>query len=365
MKGKLINKGQCPIKFYHILPNNLNECLFIVIISIGIHNHLPSPPTKTPYNIVKNLQKIIENEYDLDLIARKFLIRPMLKIYLQGKSLSSLHPSLNNQSQLNYLIKKNKKSKYSFSQDIIRVAHELLKQKELSNPYIRSVIKAYQCLFEKLFNTIEKNTKKQFKFQYIHRCGLGCIIADEHQGQALGLGQFLHSKYSYLSCEEHLKHIYKLCQIHFNHNFKETKELMYSITTLNTQDQILDTLTKIKEFNKLEAAAGLSLSFTKMKSDIWNQTPNNTNANESAHANINQDGQFLSLLTAIYRNDLTLLSTSSSITTSRSSSITTPMAQEQLDYLEWENKKLELQQKNLAILKEEIALREKLNNLKQ
>jgi hypothetical protein len=73
MKGKLINKGQCPVKFYHILPNNLNECPFIVIISIGIHNHPPPPPTKTPYNIVENLQKIIENEYDLDLTARKFL----------------------------------------------------------------------------------------------------------------------------------------------------------------------------------------------------------------------------------------------------------------------------------------------------
>lgn len=76
--------------------------------------------------------------------------------------------------------------------------------------------KAYQYLFEDLFGTIENDTHKPFEFQHIHDCRLGCIIADEHQGQALGLRQYLHSKYSYLSCEEHLKHIYKLCQVHFN-----------------------------------------------------------------------------------------------------------------------------------------------------
>jgi hypothetical protein len=39
--------------------------------------------------------------------------------------------------------------------------------------------------------------------------------------------------------------------------------------------------------------------------------------------------------------------------------------QEQDNYIEWENKKLELRQKSLEILKEEIALREKFNSLKQ
>ncbi|CAG8849091.1 24011_t:CDS:1, partial [Racocetra persica] len=46
--------------------------------------------------------------------------------------------------------------------------------------------KAYQCLFEDLFDVIEKDTQKQFEFQHIHGRGLGCIIADEHQGQAFG-----------------------------------------------------------------------------------------------------------------------------------------------------------------------------------
>ena len=34
---------------------------------------------------------------------------------------------------------------------------------------------------------------------------------------------------------------------------------------------------------------------------IWNQTPNNTNIGESAHANVNRDGRNLSLLAGIVR----------------------------------------------------------------
>ncbi|RIB28821.1 hypothetical protein C2G38_2156917 [Gigaspora rosea] len=95
-----------------------------------------------------------------------------------------------------------------------------------------------------LFDIVEKDTNKKFEFQHIYSRWLGCIIADEHQGQALGLGKYLHSKYCHLSSEKHLKHIYKLCQIHFNHNIRnkaisnETKELMCLIIKLNTQEEI-------------------------------------------------------------------------------------------------------------------------------
>ncbi|CAG8849223.1 2542_t:CDS:1, partial [Racocetra persica] len=47
--------------------------------------------------------------------------------------------------------------------------------------------------------------------------------------------------------------------------------------------------------------ARLSSAFTQMDADILNQMPNNTNVNKLAHANINHDGQSLSLLAAIYR----------------------------------------------------------------
>jgi hypothetical protein len=65
--------GVCPVTFYHIIPENLKECLFIVTISVGQHNHPPPPPRKIPYNIKNQLQQIIDNENILDLTARKFL----------------------------------------------------------------------------------------------------------------------------------------------------------------------------------------------------------------------------------------------------------------------------------------------------
>ncbi|RIA87323.1 hypothetical protein C1645_878100 [Glomus cerebriforme] len=47
--------------------------------------------------------------------------------------------------------------------------------------------------------------------------------------------------------------------------------------------------------------SGISSAFTKMDRTIWNQTPNNTNVGESAHANVNHDGRNHSLLAGIMR----------------------------------------------------------------
>jgi len=74
VKGIINKKAEpCPVKFYHIIPEDLKNCPFIVTISVGIHNYPPSPSRKTPYNIKNQLQKIIDNEYILDLTARKLL----------------------------------------------------------------------------------------------------------------------------------------------------------------------------------------------------------------------------------------------------------------------------------------------------
>ena len=74
VKGVIDKKANaCPVKFYHIIPEDLNECPFIVTISVGQHNHPPPPPRKTPLNIKNQLQQIIDNENILDLTARKLL----------------------------------------------------------------------------------------------------------------------------------------------------------------------------------------------------------------------------------------------------------------------------------------------------
>ncbi|CAG8472946.1 35696_t:CDS:2 [Racocetra persica] len=76
---------------------------------------------------------------------------------------------------------------------------------------------------------------------------------------------------------------------------------MYSITKLNTQEEILNILEKIKKSDEPEVAewvndkyklwilAELSSAFTQINADIWNQTPNHTNVSELAYANINHD----------------------------------------------------------------------------
>jgi len=74
VKGFISKKaGICPVTFYHIIPENIKECPFIVTVSVGEHNHPPPPPHKTPHNIRNQLQKIINSEHILDLTRRKFL----------------------------------------------------------------------------------------------------------------------------------------------------------------------------------------------------------------------------------------------------------------------------------------------------
>ncbi|CAB5368912.1 unnamed protein product [Rhizophagus irregularis] len=179
---------------------------------------------------------------------------------------------------------------------------------------------AYQNLFEDLFNCIEKDTGDIFNFYHIHGRGLGCIIADQHKVQALGLGRYLNSKYPNLTPVEHLQHIYKLCQVHYKRNIDKNKQIsseirsaMYLVPTLDTQEEVLIVLDKIQSSGELGAEAwvkdkrvswvlsGISIAFTKMDHIIWNQTPNNTNVGESAHANVNHDGRNLSLLAGIVR----------------------------------------------------------------
>ncbi|POG64718.1 hypothetical protein GLOIN_2v1672652 [Rhizophagus irregularis DAOM 181602=DAOM 197198] len=311
----------CPVTFYHIIPENLKECPFIATVSVGKHNHPPPPPYKTPYNIKNQLQNIINNEHTLDLTRRKFLTGTMIQNYLNGKQLSELHPSLNNQSKIDYYIGKTRRSQYPYGQNILGVTHEFMKHEkrfldsgqyivvcatkqqlkaipELTyfeidmafkrihgvtnecevSAYVSRIQKtltfariftnietadAYQTLFEDLFNCIEKDTGDIFNFYHIHGRGLGCIIADQHKGQALGLGRYLNSKYPNLTPR----------------NIDKNKQISSEIRTW------------VKDKRVSWVLSGISIAFTKMDHIIWNQTPNNTNVGESAHVNVNHDGR--------------------------------------------------------------------------
>ena len=65
----------------------------------------------------------------------------MIQNYLNGKQLSDLHPSLNNQSKIDYYIEKTRCSQYPFGQNILGVAHEFMKHEISKDPYIRSISK--------------------------------------------------------------------------------------------------------------------------------------------------------------------------------------------------------------------------------
>ncbi|CAG8607783.1 10077_t:CDS:2, partial [Racocetra persica] len=263
-----------PVKFWHYIPENLEECLYIIIMSRYTHNHLPPPPSKIPVAIQNNLKSIISEENILDLTVKKLITH----MYFSTRvPLSELHPALNNRSKIDHMITTKRHAKHSYGQDIMGVAYMLLKQKEGSknDSYIRSEVCAYienfqksstyKKLFEELFIYVEQDCRHSIEFQHVHRHGIGCILADEHQDQALGLDQYLAEKFLIFNATEHLERIYKLC-------------------TDKRQPWVL---------------ASLSPAFTKISPTIWANTPFTTNARKLAYANINRNGYGLSLLVAI------------------------------------------------------------------
>ena len=67
----------------------------------------------------------------------------MVKTYLNGKPLSDLHLSLNNNSKINYYIEKTRRSQYPFGQNILGVVNEFMRHEKSTDPYIRSIRKKF------------------------------------------------------------------------------------------------------------------------------------------------------------------------------------------------------------------------------
>ncbi|PKC53966.1 hypothetical protein RhiirA1_478222, partial [Rhizophagus irregularis] len=286
--------------------------------------YLPPPSQKTPYNIRNQLQKIINSEHILDLTRRKFLTGTMIQTYLNGKMLSDLHPSLNNQFKIDYFIKKSQRFQYPFGffdngQYIVLCAtkEQTIALSELTHIEIDMAFKRIYGITNEWKVTAylpwvqkKRDIGETFNFHHIHGEGLGCIIANQYKGQALGLGQYLNSKYPHLTPIEHLQHIYKLCQVHYKWNIDKNKALsseirsaMYIVPNLNTQNEVLKILHKIHDCGE-PGITGIPSVFSKMDHVIWSQIPNNTNAGESVHANVNRDGHNLSLLAGIESTDV-------------------------------------------------------------
>ncbi|PKY47672.1 hypothetical protein RhiirA4_523140, partial [Rhizophagus irregularis] len=167
----------------------------------------------TPTNILEQLNEIIKHEDILNITARKLLTGKILKMYLNNTaSINDLHISLNNSSKLNYYIKKQKRLEYPHGSDLMGVIHELLRQQNKDDSYIRNVLinnssikeweitsyvekinksltfarvftnvetsNAYKHIFYEVFSTIEKDNGKKIEFSYLNSNsnGIGCII---------------------------------------------------------------------------------------------------------------------------------------------------------------------------------------------
>ncbi|CAB5304763.1 unnamed protein product [Rhizophagus irregularis] len=185
---------------YTMLPYNsknkkcyLEKCPYIVIISKNIHAHPSPPPVKILINLVEDLQSIMNDENLSNLTARKFLTKLTLLTYLNGLSLNSIHSSLNNQSKVNYLIAKEKRSKHPYGQNIFSTVHEFIKNKDLDDAYICKITltfarvftnnesaDAYQNIFAAVFSVVKEDTNSKIYFYHINGKGIGCILANAH-----------------------------------------------------------------------------------------------------------------------------------------------------------------------------------------
>ncbi|POG82647.1 hypothetical protein GLOIN_2v1762040 [Rhizophagus irregularis DAOM 181602=DAOM 197198] len=135
------------------------------------------------------LQSIMNDENLSNLTARKFLTKLTLLTYLNGLSLNSIHPSLNNQSKVNYLIAKEKRSKHPHRQNIFSTVHEFIKNKDLDDAYICKItltfarvftnnesVDAYQNMFAAVFSVVKEDTNSEICFYHIDGKGIGCIL---------------------------------------------------------------------------------------------------------------------------------------------------------------------------------------------
>ena len=68
MRGIIVEK-LCNVKFCKFIPHNLKEYPFIALVCIGIHNHPPPPPERTPNDIKNNLQVMIKEAIERDDIV--------------------------------------------------------------------------------------------------------------------------------------------------------------------------------------------------------------------------------------------------------------------------------------------------------
>ncbi|KIJ46297.1 hypothetical protein M422DRAFT_250346 [Sphaerobolus stellatus SS14] len=197
--------------------------------------------------------------------------------------------------------------------------------------------RAHKILFQRIFDIVEGDTGQQVQFRHIHGTGWDTIIADEHRGQALGLGLYLQDickdMAGYCSVDwtkplhtltpyDHTKRCLRICFQHYTtcvRNLKTnvTSPVYRAMISLYSADPIPDykgTIAlieaggkkasdwlkdKLSAENSLLAAIYRPLS--KIPVEVWKASPNTTNGNEQSHRNIYRDGRKMSLVPGAMR----------------------------------------------------------------
>ncbi|KIJ29181.1 hypothetical protein M422DRAFT_269448 [Sphaerobolus stellatus SS14] len=198
--------------------------------------------------------------------------------------------------------------------------------------------KAHFILFERIFDIMKQDTGIEVRFRHIHGEGIDMVTADQHKGQALGLGKFCqklcrdrpgYCAYNHtrplheLSPYEHLARFYRLCFQHYStkvhdlrgHVSENVCAAMMSLASAEPLADLPGTLDLIRRqggkkgndwLNDKLAAEGFALAgICRQRSLIpvesWKAAPNTTNGNEQAHRDANRDGVHLSLFAGIMR----------------------------------------------------------------
>ncbi|KAJ7764293.1 hypothetical protein B0H16DRAFT_1799720 [Mycena metata] len=189
---------------------------------------------------------------------------------------------------------------------------------------------AHQHVFAAIEDIVFEDTGKRLRWRHLHATSLddydGMILewaADQHRGQAKGLGLHLQNVAAQLPPKqdlheinrtiqslgpyEHLERLFRLCSNHYYRNIKttavtlEVKQLMRSLLCLEHPNWDL-TLNTIREkggkagndWLRDKETSGWERS--RIPWDVWRAGDSNTNLVESVHSDVNREGVRCTLL---------------------------------------------------------------------
>ncbi|KIJ36290.1 hypothetical protein M422DRAFT_261437 [Sphaerobolus stellatus SS14] len=341
-RGQMVQSQPCSAHFEVYYPNDTSMNPWIVMVCCNPHSHPYPHATRTP-RAIEELSNSLLNTLGwklADATPRKIILDAAFmtglhKILcwdgLRDPSLSDLHPSLGNFDHTARLINKLRLEQFPDGTgfEAVVVARAFTTSQSAAAHHIR---------FKRIFEIVKADTGQQVQFRHIHGTGWDTIIADEHRGQALGLGLYLQdicrNMAGYCSVDwkialhalkpyDHTKRCLHICFQHFSTCVRSLKphvstEVYGAMMSFYSPDPIPDyeaTVSLIQRGGKRAAdwmkdklsadksiLAAIYRPESKIPLDIWKASPNTTNGNEQAHCNIYRDGIKMSLVPGAIRS---------------------------------------------------------------